>query len=28
MIQEWLNEFERVQILLRLSAKLRQRHND
>jgi len=25
---EWLNEFERVALLLRLSGKLRQRHND
>jgi thiol-disulfide isomerase/thioredoxin len=27
-MQEWLNEFERVQLLLRLSARLRQKHND
>lgn len=26
--QDWLNEFERVALLLRLSAKLRARHND
>jgi hypothetical protein len=26
--QEWLNEFERVQWLLRLSARLRQKHGD
>jgi thiol-disulfide isomerase/thioredoxin len=26
--QDWLNEFERVQWLLRLSARLRQRHGD
>jgi hypothetical protein len=26
--QDWLNEFERVQWLLRLSPRLRQRHND
>lgn len=26
--QEWLNEFERVQYLLRLSARLRQKHGD
>ncbi len=28
VIQEWLNEFERVQLLLRLSPRLRERHND
>lgn len=28
VIQDWLNEFERVQLLLRLSAKLRTRHGD
>jgi thiol-disulfide isomerase/thioredoxin len=28
VIAEWLNEFERVQLLLQLSAKLRQRHGD
>jgi len=27
-LQEWLNEFERIQLLLRLSPRLRQRHND
>lgn len=27
-MQDWINEFERVQLLLRLSAKLRQRHGD
>ncbi len=27
-IQDWLNEFERVQLLLRLSARLRQKHGD
>ncbi len=27
-LQDWLNEFERVQLLLRLSPRLRQRHND
>jgi thiol-disulfide isomerase/thioredoxin len=27
-IQDWLNEFERVQLMLRLSARLRQKHND
>jgi hypothetical protein len=27
-LQEWLNEFERVQLLLRLSARLRQQHGD
>jgi hypothetical protein len=26
--QDWLNEFERVQWLLRLSPRLRQKHND
>ncbi len=26
--QDWLNEFERVQLLLRLSSRLRQLHND
>ncbi len=26
--QEWLNEFERVQLLLRLSPRLRERHRD
>jgi hypothetical protein len=27
-MQEWLNEFERVQLLLRLSGRLRQKHGD
>lgn len=27
-LQDWLNEFERVQLLLRLSPRLRQRHGD
>ncbi len=27
-LQEWLGEFERVQLLLRLSARLRQKHGD
>ena len=27
-MQDWLNEFERVHLLLRTSAKLRQKHND
>ena len=27
-MQEWLDEFERVQLLLRLSARLRQKHGD
>ncbi len=27
-LQEWLNEFERVQLLLRLSGRLRQKHGD
>jgi len=26
--QEWLNEFERLQLMLRLSSRLRQRHGD
>lgn len=26
--QDWLNEFERIQLVLRLSARLRQKHND
>ncbi|MEO1617386.1 MAG: thioredoxin family protein [Planctomycetota bacterium] len=26
--QEWLNEFERIQLMLRLSGRLRQLHND
>ena len=28
IVQEWLNEFERIQWLLRLSGRLRQLHND
>jgi hypothetical protein len=28
MVQDWLNEFERVQLLLRLSPRLRQKHGD
>ena len=27
-LQDWLNEFERVHLLLRLSGRLRQKHND
>jgi hypothetical protein len=27
-LQDWLNDFERVHLLLRLSPKLRQRHAD
>ena len=27
-VQDWVNEFERVQLLLRLSARLRQKHSD
>jgi hypothetical protein len=27
-LQDWVNEFERVQLLLRLSTRLRQRHGD
>jgi hypothetical protein len=27
-LQDWLNEFERVQLLLRLSGRLRQKHDD
>lgn len=27
-LQDWLDEFERVQLMLRLSARLRQKHND
>ena len=26
--QDWLNEFERVQLMLRLSARLRQKYGD
>jgi hypothetical protein len=28
VVQEWLNEFERVQWVLRLSPRLRQKHGD
>jgi hypothetical protein len=28
VVQEWLNEFERVQWMLRLSPRLRKRHGD
>lgn len=28
VVQEWLNEFERIQLMLRLSGRLRQRHGD
>ena len=28
VVQEWLNEFERVQLILRTSARLRQKHGD
>jgi ferredoxin len=27
-LQDWLHEFERIQLMLRLSARLRQQHND
>ena len=27
-LQDWVNEFERVQLMLRLSARLRQKHGD
>ncbi len=27
-LQDWLNEVERVQLMLRLSARLRQKHGD
>jgi thiol-disulfide isomerase/thioredoxin len=27
-LQDWLDEFERVQLMLRISARLRQKHND
>ncbi|MCA9307643.1 MAG: hypothetical protein KDA16_14020, partial [Phycisphaerales bacterium] len=27
-LQDWVNEFERVQLLLRLSTRLRQKHGD
>ena len=28
VVSDWLNEFERVQLLLRISPRLRERHND
>jgi Thioredoxin len=28
VVQEWLNEFERIQLMLRLSGRLRKLHND
>ena len=28
VIQEWLEQFERVQLMLRLSPRLRQKHGD
>jgi thiol-disulfide isomerase/thioredoxin len=28
VVQDWLNEFERIQLMLRTSARLRQLHND
>jgi hypothetical protein len=27
-LQDWLNEFERAQLMARLSARLRQKNND
>jgi hypothetical protein len=27
-LQEWLNEFERIQLMLRISPRLRQKHGD
>jgi hypothetical protein len=27
-LQDWLDEFERVQLMLRLSTRLRQKHGD
>ena len=27
-LQDWLDEFERIQLMLRLSTRLRQKHND
>ena len=27
-LHEWLNEFERIQLMLRLSSRLRQKHQD
>lgn len=28
VVQDWLNEFERIQLILRLSSRLRQKHGD
>jgi hypothetical protein len=28
VVQEWLDQFERVQLMLRTSARLRERHGD
>src|SRR5690606_29904239 len=28
VVQEWLNEFERIQLMLRTSGRLRQKHGD
>ena len=28
LLQDWLNEFERIQLMLRLSARLRQKYQD
>jgi hypothetical protein len=28
VIQDWLNEFERIQLMLRTSGRLRKLHND
>jgi hypothetical protein len=28
VVQEWLDQFERVQLMLRLSPRLRQKHGD
>ena len=28
VVQEWLNEFQRIQLMLRTSARLRKLHND
>ena len=27
-LQDWLNEFERIQLMLRISPRLRKKHND
>jgi hypothetical protein len=27
-LQDWLNEFERIQLMLRLSPRLRRKHDD